>query len=114
MIAHYVWYRRLPHCRGESRVITFSADVPLMPISHICSRADQIFRALISTSRLPRWRRLVSVGSNSVVASPARISAQWVTFRLWILDVFVIRWVDEKGIASVEGSQIVEVAIDSL
>ncbi len=66
------------------------------------------------TSRSSRWRRLVSVRLDYFITSPAGISAQWVAFRLWILDIFVIRRVDEKRIASVKGSQIVEIAVDSL
>jgi hypothetical protein len=33
---------------------------------------------------------------------------------LGVLDIFVIYWVDEEGVAGVEGSEIVKVAIDFL
>lgn len=56
--------------------MTFSTGATVMPMSHTCSRAHQVFGAFVCTARSARSGRLVPVWLSGIVAPEAAIGTQ--------------------------------------
>lgn len=107
----HVWYGRLPTHHRQTHPVALSTFTSAVAVSHLCSRADKILRAVTTMFSSSRRSNLIPIWCDRRGASPT-VCVHWVAFSVQGLHVFVLHGIYEEGVSSVEGGEIVEITVE--